>query len=68
VGSGTLYPALTRLEDQGWVTGEWEQIDESAAGRPARRYYRLTAAGVEAAKKARDELYASYRLLPEWRA
>lgn len=43
---GTVYPALRRLEDAGMLAGKWE--DERRAereGRPARRYYRLTAAG-----------------------
>lgn len=43
--SGTLYPILARLEAAGLVTSRWEQVDESAAGRPRRRYYRLTTAG-----------------------
>ena len=44
--SGTVYPALGRLERDGLVRSAWE--DEAAAfaqGRPARRYYRVTAAG-----------------------
>ncbi len=43
--SGTLHPILARLEGQGWATSRWEEIDPSAVGRPARRYYRLTATG-----------------------
>ena len=45
--SGTVYPALSRLERDGYVTSSWE--DERRAhrdGRPARRYYRVTAPGV----------------------
>ncbi|MGH9474207.1 MAG: PadR family transcriptional regulator [Terriglobales bacterium] len=38
---GSLYPALQRLLQQGWVRAEWS---ESANKRRA-RYYRLTAAG-----------------------
>ena len=44
--SGTVYPLLRRLERSGCVAGRWE--DEQRAqreGRPARRHYRLTAAG-----------------------
>ncbi|WP_433832698.1 PadR family transcriptional regulator [Actinoplanes sp. CA-015351] len=48
--SGTLYPILLRLQRAGWVAAEWEQIDPVAAGRPARRYYRLTPDGVVAAR------------------
>ncbi|MGH3716854.1 MAG: PadR family transcriptional regulator [Micromonosporaceae bacterium] len=47
--SGTLYPILTRLEDAGWVEATWEQVDPGTT-RPARRYYRLTASGVESAR------------------
>src|ERR1700733_12303397 len=42
---GTAYPILLRLEQEGWVTSRWEDIDPRAEKRPARRYYRLTANG-----------------------
>ncbi len=38
---GSLYPALHRLEKQGWLAAEWKP---SEANRSA-RYYKLTAAG-----------------------
>jgi len=41
---GTAYPILLRLEHEGWVTSRWEDVDPRAEKRPARRYYRLTAA------------------------
>jgi PadR family transcriptional regulator PadR len=41
VNQGSLYPALYRLEDQGWVTSEWGVSPE---GRRA-KFYKLTAAG-----------------------
>lgn len=41
VEMGSLYPALVRLEKQGWVKGAWGVSD---ANRKA-RYYSLTAAG-----------------------
>jgi len=47
--SGTVYPALSRLERDGYVRSAWE--DEHRAhreGRPARRYYRITASGARA--------------------
>jgi DNA-binding PadR family transcriptional regulator len=44
--SGTVYPTLTRLETRGFVVGQWEaQSVADRAGRPRRRYYKLTAAG-----------------------
>ncbi len=41
VNQGSLYPALHRLEQQGWIHAEW---GISELGRRA-RFYRLTAAG-----------------------
>ena len=47
--SGTVYPALSRLERDGLVKSAWEGEREAhAEGRPARRYYKLTATGVKA--------------------
>ena len=41
VGQGSLYPALYRLEDRGWVTTEWRTSEE---GRRA-KFYTLTPEG-----------------------
>jgi PadR family transcriptional regulator PadR len=41
IQQGSLYPALYRLEHQGWITSEW---GESENNRKA-KYYRLTLAG-----------------------
>jgi transcriptional regulator len=41
VEQGSLYPALERLQRDGWVTSKW---GESPTGRRA-RYYTITAAG-----------------------
>ena len=49
---GTAYPILMRLENEGWVTSRWEDIDPRAEKRPARRYYRLTASGAAQASAA----------------
>lgn len=49
VGVGALYPALGRLEADGWVTSKWEDVDESVEGRRRRRYYQLTPLGERAA-------------------
>jgi DNA-binding PadR family transcriptional regulator len=56
--SGTVHPILARLEGAGWLESRWEAVDATAAGRPARRYYRLTAEGVGA---ARDGLARAHR-------
>jgi PadR family transcriptional regulator, regulatory protein PadR len=48
--SGTLYPMLARLQQQGLVHSEWEEQRTDAAGRPPRKYYRLTADGARVAR------------------
>jgi len=47
VGQGSLYPALHKLEHQGWVEAEW---GESENNRRA-KYYRLTREGRQALKQ-----------------
>jgi transcriptional regulator len=44
VNQGSLYPALQRLEQRGWIASEWQVSD---ANRRA-KYYRLTASGKRA--------------------
>lgn len=41
VETGSLYPALHRLERQGWLSSEWKQTESNQRA----KYYRLTAAG-----------------------
>ncbi|WP_445191878.1 PadR family transcriptional regulator [Sphingomonas sp. Tas61C01] len=48
--SGTLYPLLIRMTDQGLVEAEWREPEQP--GRPARHAYRLTSAGVALARAA----------------
>ncbi|HEX5146256.1 MAG TPA: PadR family transcriptional regulator [Conexibacter sp.] len=55
IKSGTLYPALARLERARWLSSHWEEVDPRVAGRPRRRLYRLTQDG---AAFAREELDA----------
>jgi PadR family transcriptional regulator, regulatory protein PadR len=45
LSSGTLYPMLARLQQEGLVDSEWEPQRQEAGGRPPRKYYRLTAEG-----------------------
>jgi DNA-binding PadR family transcriptional regulator len=62
--SGTVYPALERLEAAGYLTSTWEDAaDAHAAGRPARRYFTLTAAGAIALRAALAK-YRALRPLP----
>jgi PadR family transcriptional regulator, regulatory protein PadR len=48
--SGTLYPMLARLDDEGLVTSEWEPPSDDAGGRPPRKYYQLTGEGIRVAR------------------
>ena len=41
VEQGSLYPALYRLEDQGWITSEWGVSENNRKA----KFYKLTAAG-----------------------
>ena len=46
VGQGSLYPALHKLEQQGWIDAEWAPSDNNRRA----KYYKLTAAGRKALK------------------
>lgn len=51
--SGTIYPILARLERLGWIESSWEAPSRHvAAGRPRRRYYRLSGDGAGQARAA----------------
>lgn len=41
VGQGSLYPALQRLEQKGWIDSEWRNTDQNRRA----KYYRLTPSG-----------------------
>lgn len=41
VNQGSLYPALHRLEDRGWITAKWGTSENNRKA----RFYRLSAAG-----------------------
>jgi PadR family transcriptional regulator, regulatory protein PadR len=49
---GTIYPILVAFENAGWLRSREEDVDPHVAGRPRRRYYALTPAGVGAARAA----------------
>jgi PadR family transcriptional regulator len=46
VGQSALYPALHKLEQQGWIEAEWALSENNRRA----KYYRLTAAGRKALK------------------
>jgi PadR family transcriptional regulator, regulatory protein PadR len=41
VETGSLYPALHRMERQGWIVSKWGQTDQNQRA----KYYRITAEG-----------------------
>jgi len=47
VQQGSLYPALQRLERQGWITAEWGSSENNRRA----RFYRLTRAGIRRLEK-----------------
>jgi PadR family transcriptional regulator PadR len=53
VETGSLYPALQRLETREWVTAEWRQTEANQRA----KYYRLTAKG----KKQLSHQHARWR-------
>jgi PadR family transcriptional regulator len=55
--SGTVYPALRRLEREGLIRSQWEsQAIADAGQRPPRKYYRITRSG-EATLRASQKRY-----------
>jgi|SRR5688572_22962508 PadR family transcriptional regulator PadR len=51
INYGTLYPALLKLEQEGYVAGEWGQSENNRRA----RFYRLTRAGrTQVEKEARE--------------
>ncbi|PTA69593.1 PadR family transcriptional regulator [Deinococcus arcticus] len=51
--SGTLYPILQRLHEQGYLDAQWE--DSPHPGKPPRHIYRLTQTGLELARQRQAE-------------
>ena len=50
INQGSLYPALQRLERQGWITADWGLSETNRRA----RFYRLTAAGRQRLKQERE--------------
>ena len=56
---GTVYPALSRLERDGFVSSSWEDVQIARAERrPPRRYYRPTPLGIRTLNEALERLHA----------
>jgi DNA-binding PadR family transcriptional regulator len=67
--SGTVYPALRRLERDRLVESKWEPEEDATANqRPARRYYEVTKAGKAAAQAATERYPLLASLVKERRA
>jgi PadR family transcriptional regulator, regulatory protein PadR len=47
LNQGTLYPALVRLEQKGWIKGTWQKTDTNRDA----KYYAITRAGTRALKR-----------------
>jgi PadR family transcriptional regulator, regulatory protein PadR len=52
--SGTVYPALRRLESAGLVESLWDHASAEKSGGPPRKHYRLTVSGRARLKIMRD--------------
>ncbi|HUF46310.1 MAG TPA: helix-turn-helix transcriptional regulator [Vicinamibacterales bacterium] len=64
--SGTVYPALRRLEAMGLVESDWEDDDDARkAARPCRRYYQLTRPGRSHLAQAEARFRAVSKLFPK---
>ena len=50
LNQGTLYPALVRLEQRGWIKGAWQKTDTNRDA----KYYDITKAGLKALAKETD--------------
>ncbi len=47
LNQGTIYPALVRLEQQGWTSGSWGKTENNREA----KYYTITRAGLKALKE-----------------
>ena len=64
LASGTVYPALRRLEREGLIKSKWE-AETLVEGRPARKYYRLTGLGSDVLASAVKKYPLLEQLSPE---
>jgi PadR family transcriptional regulator, regulatory protein PadR len=65
LASGTVYPALRRMERDQLIRSQWErQSVADAEQRPPRKYYRLTRAGEAAVEASRKRYPLLAKLVP----
>lgn len=55
IGQGSLYPALQRLEEKGWIDSEWRATNQNRRA----KYYELTPSGERALRKE-EETWRKY--------
>jgi DNA-binding PadR family transcriptional regulator len=65
LSSGTLYPLLARLTEDGWLESRWEGSEHP--GKPPRQLYRLTATGRIQARHALERVRAAWLRRPHAR-
>jgi len=64
--SGTVYPAMRRMERDGLIRSQWEkQSIADAEQRPPRKYYKLTAAGRATLEASQKRYPLLARLVPD---
>jgi PadR family transcriptional regulator, regulatory protein PadR len=51
LNQGTLYPALVRLEQKGWIKGTWQKTESNRAA----KYYAITKPGSKALEKETEK-------------
>jgi PadR family transcriptional regulator, regulatory protein PadR len=66
--SGTVYPAMRRLERDGLIVSRWEQQSiADAEQRPARKYYKLTRTGMSTLQVMQKRYPLLQKMTPEVR-
>ena len=59
LNQGTLYPALVRLEQKGWIKGTWQTTENNREA----KYYAITKAGTKALREQVDRWQRSAGLV-----
>ena len=59
LNQGTLYPALVRLEQKGWIKGTWQRTESNREA----KYYAITKSGTRALADQIDRWHRSAALV-----
>src|ERR1700694_5965671 len=59
LNQGTLYPALVRLEQKGWIKGTWQRTENNREA----KYYTITKAGIRGLEKETERSRRLARLV-----